>query len=621
MRITIAIIALCTIVAGIWFFFFPKWTQSISDRELWELGFLSDTLDTTFSTALWQTDGERKLKSEDWQSSQLVLRNKFQIRDTSKVLEAILRYHNKYNARVFLNGQQIASTDRFLIDQESAQTFPDKVVYQPGWDRRQVFISQKKLSRVLRNGENVIDVMLNDEHGTGSVKLYDIGLQIKVKGPETENITFPLQQFREYVFTQSELPIFRIDAGGLVIPDDPKIPAVLSIIDGEDVNKLSDTGQKYEARLERRGQTSQGMAKRSYTLALTEKKVLLGLPASDRWVLYGPYMDRTMVRNALAYTLYAQMGRSAPKFRYIELILNNNYCGMYLLVEKVQIGPSMLDIHELQREEGSDEFTGGYLLEIDRNGVQSPYSFSKGVLADHHYYSVHSPKWAAQDEQALGPIKAQYQELERRLIAKDRHLEAIDMGSFIDYMIITEFCKNVDGYRLSTFLYNPDISRPIPKFYIGPIWDFNFTFGLTEFRNGHNPNGLVYQYDTTTPFWWSTLMRDPEFHAQLVERYKTLREGCLSDKNVAATIDSLVNMFEGSLDGNFKKWDVIGMQDFWPNEYTGETYKEEIEHLKEWSNWRANFLDYKFKNFESTTDSLEGDGIQQVKSQRQHPKE
>ena len=62
-----------------------------------------------------------------------------------------------------------------------------------------------------------------------------------------------------------------------------------------------------------------------------------------------------------------------------------------------------------------------------------------------------------------------------------------------NYFIITEFTKNIDGYCLSTFLYNKDISAKSPKFYLGPIWDYNFSLGLTDYREGYSPEGYVYK--------------------------------------------------------------------------------------------------------------------------------
>ena len=83
--------------------------------------------------------------------------------------------------------------------------------------------------------------------------------------------------------------------------------------------------------------------KKSYSFNVYDnnyKKIaieLLGLPASEKWVLYGPFADKSLIRNALTYSVFTQMGNYAPRTQYVDLVINNNYQGIYLLTEKIQI--------------------------------------------------------------------------------------------------------------------------------------------------------------------------------------------------------------------------------------------------------------------------------------------
>ena len=90
----------------------------------------------------------------------------------------------------------------------------------------------------------------------------------------------------------------------------------------------------HNIKIERRGKTSQTFAKKSYGFNIygenNKKKstALLDLPSSKKWVLYGPYADKSLIRNALAYSIYTKMGNYAPRTQFIELVIHNNYQGI-----------------------------------------------------------------------------------------------------------------------------------------------------------------------------------------------------------------------------------------------------------------------------------------------------
>ena len=84
------------------------------------------------------------------------------------------------------------------------------------------------------------------------------------------------------------------------------------------INKWSDPSINYSIKIERRGKTSQSFAKKSYSFNVyhnSKKQAtpLLDLPPSKKWVLYGPFSDKSLIRNALTYSIYRQMGNYAPK--------------------------------------------------------------------------------------------------------------------------------------------------------------------------------------------------------------------------------------------------------------------------------------------------------------------
>lgn len=117
-------------------------------------------------------------------------------------------------------------------------------------------------------------------------------------------------------------------------------------------NKLSDTpALSSRARIRYRGNYSRWFYKKSYSVSLVmpdgisqNPRSLAGLPAHDEWVLHGPWIDRTLLRNYLAYNIAGEIMDYAPNVRFVEMFLDDEYHGVYLLVEPVTRAQGRLDL-------------------------------------------------------------------------------------------------------------------------------------------------------------------------------------------------------------------------------------------------------------------------------------
>ena len=174
--------------------------------------------------------------------------------------------------------------------------------------------------------------------------------------------------------------------------------------------------------------------------------------------------------------------------------------------------------------------------------------------------------------------------------------EFLNDSTFIDFQIINEMAKNVDGYRLSSFLYKDKNGL----MNCGPIWDFNLGYGNAYYYEGWFPQGFQYQANLGTdywqnPFWWNKLMKDPAYVTKLKNRWTTLRTKELSSQRITSVIDSLTNLLSESKDRNYQRWQgVMGLY-IWPNYYVGQTYNDEIAWMKNWIVERLAFLDQQWK--------------------------
>jgi hypothetical protein len=180
------------------------------------------------------------------------------------------------------------------------------------------------------------------------------------------------------VLGQTDLPILVIDTRGEAIPDEPKIPATLRVIDNEDgfANRPILTGDSFSTpvALERRGFSTQLFPKASWGMEIRDEvgedadAELLGMPSEEDWVLYGPWMDRSLIRNAFGYELWGALGWYAPRTRFCEVYLHDDpsaplhasYEGVYVLTEKVKRDKNRIDIAKLGLEDNADpEIAGG----------------------------------------------------------------------------------------------------------------------------------------------------------------------------------------------------------------------------------------------------------------------
>ena len=336
-------------------------------------------------------------------------------------------------------------------------------------------------------------------------------------------------------FQSSNLPIVLIITNnGEPIPDEPKITAQMKIIDNGpgQVNHLSDPPNHYNGYIgiEMRGSTSQILSdKKPYAVETRDAQgedfavPLLGMPKEADWVFLAPFSDKSLIREALAFELTRRSMTWASRSRFVELVLNGNYQGVYLIAEKIKRDKNRVDISKLTDTDlAGDSLTGGYILKLDKttgaiaDGWVSPYPAQAGSWQS-TYYQYHYPK-----PEDIQPEQKQYiqdwitgfedvMHSPQYADSINGYQKYIDIQSFVDFILINEITKNVDGYRLSTFLYKDRDSKN-PHLFAGPVWDFNIALGNAEYCGGNsyqgwaiNFNSLCGQDDWIIHFWWKLL--------------------------------------------------------------------------------------------------------------------
>lgn len=434
----------------------------------------------------------------------------------------------------------------------------------------------------------------------------------------------PINNSQAQSFTSSNLPIVILDTNNQSIQDDPKIGADMGIIDnGVDVrNNVSDPFNDYDGRIgiEIRGSSSQMFPKKQYGVELWDDEgegidaSLLGFPEEEDWILFAPYNDKSLMRDALAYKLGRDMGRYAPRTKYCEVVLNGQYDGVYVLIEKIKRDKNRVDINKLDPDEISgNNLTGGYIIKIDKTtgsggdgwfSTHPPANNQNGQQVFFQYEEPKAEDIVSEQKQYIQQFIASFENTLAGANYKDPvegYAKYIDVDSFIDYFIINEVTKNVDAYRLSTFLHKQRDSDG-GKLVMGPIWDYNLGFGNANYCTEGNPEGFAKSFNTycpqdswLIPFWWDRLFSDEVFQHKLETRWNELREGPFATEEILSYVDSVALALNESQQRNFQRWPVLG-EYVWPNYYVGSTFQQEVDWLKNWIGQRMDWLDVHMQN-------------------------
>jgi len=421
----------------------------------------------------------------------------------------------------------------------------------------------------------------------------------------------------------NELPLFKVNTNGNIIVDEPKVDAQLTILKNDIILQETKIG------IEFRGSSSQTFPKKSFGFETRDNNnedvdvPLLEYPEEEDWILYGPYSDKSLIRNKLIYDLSRDMGRYASRSEFVEVEINSEYRGVYVFMEKLKRDANRIDLNNLKEDENSGEnLTGGYILKIDKLSASDFSGGNIGYTTTNSFKSNYLPLNATasqeinflyEDPSAEDITTEQktyittYVRNFENALASSQFQDAtvgyqtfIDVDSFIDFFILNELSNNVDGYRLSTYLQK-DKNK---KLQMGPIWDFNLAFGNANYCSGGATDVWAYKFNERcstdiwlAPFWWNRLLQDPDFVAKLKQRWGQLRGSTLSNNTILGKITdyktALTNA--GAIDKNFKKWDILSIY-VWPNNYIGRTYDAEIIFVENWVKARVTWLDQAIKN-------------------------
>ena len=376
------------------------------------------------------------------------------------------------------------------------------------------------------------------------------------------------------------------------------------IADGETV--MEDTELEY---IKGRGNSTWAMTKKPYNIKFDEKTDLFGMGKAKKWSLLANHSDKTFIRNTVAFDIADKVGIDfVSKSIAVDLFINGEYYGNYLLCESVEVGSTRVDISDLEgdtedvNEKDLDEYsaggdkqtdykklaggtqkwvnipnnpdniTGGYLLEFDlpNRYVEEVSGF---VTTRNQPVVLKSPEYAS--EAQVKYISALYQDFEDAVFSADgynskgkHYTEYIDVDSFVTMYVFQEYAKNLDSGTTSFYIYK---DKDSDVFVAAPAWDYDYALGNSYEAYGSNISvptgwwaaGLYYKSANDAkylPTINAALFKHDDFYALAAEKWNGTFAPLLSDTYFAG-IDAYAEELTPSAVMNAVRWNYFKTTD------------------------------------------------------------
>ena len=412
----------------------------------------------------------------------------------------------------------------------------------------------------------------------------------------------------------THLPVIVIDTGGVEIPGkafhdengdshytttpegEEEITATVSILDGEEChNHLSDQAAVSTlARVRVRGNSSRHFIKLGYSLNFVDETdanvshSVMGMDPHHEWVLHGPILDKTLIRNYVWYNVAGEVMDYAPNVRFCEAFINGEYMGLYLMVESVTAGDNDSRL-QLSINRKNNTFTG-YCLRVDdgSNEIKDLNTFSMYTYQTEGVVDSVYPGTSNLTPEMKARIQKDFSAFERILYSGDYNdprygYEAyIDVDSFVDYFILNEFSSNYDAGARSTYIYK-EVGGP----YKLCVWDFNSALDNYQ-EQAIDPEMFLLQ----NRVWFNALIQDGRFTERVIQRYRELRETYLSEEYLNQYIDETIAYLGDAIDRNNERWDKDFVYDLLsPPERNPDSYEEAVQDMKQYIHVRGEWMD------------------------------
>ena len=328
-----------------------------------------------------------------------------------------------------------------------------------------------------------------------------------------------------------------------------------------------------------RGNSSFKMPKYGMKLEFEDKVSLFGMPKSKDWALVANFGDKTHLRNYMMMRLSEWLGATyTPKMQFVELYLNRNYMGLYLLTETVKVAKNRVNIEK-------NDTT--FLVEKeDIKKYDPPY-----VITDDFQYIYHIKSPKEPSEESLQLLSDHLNSFENFLThqyrySRDEILKWIDLEDYLLFYWVQEYSKNEDGNYARSVFFTWTKGEPIR---FGPLWDFDLAFGNASRERNQNPEDWYIRAYRLNRYIMNNSLVDSAASA-----YWRMHRDAFYE-----LIDSIPvyrSIIEQAVENEYRRWPVMQNTENWALKDPYDSYDEAVETMVDWMKKRYQWIDREINN-------------------------
>lgn len=323
---------------------------------------------------------------------------------------------------------------------------------------------------------------------------------------------------------------------------------------------------KGSAQIRGRGNSTWNLPKKPYKFKLDEKEGLMGMASEKDWILLANYLDGTHMLNAVAMKTGQLMNLPFTNhIEPVEVYLNGQYQGLYMLTEQIEVKKNRVDIGD-----------NGILLQLeqyfDEDWKFRSTAYRLPVMVMHPELT---------DYAELEPIIAQFEQMEALVARADfpnnTILDLLDAESVANYFLVNMLCDNRElNHPKSTFLYKTKTG----KWTMGPIWDFDWAFAYEKTQRHFSTfdQSMLWSPPSTGTHFFSKLMTIPAVKTAMKQKWADFKAQKLPE--LLTYVDKYALLIEDARTRDYQKW-KRGNLDF----------KNDVVTLKLWLKNRAVYMD------------------------------
>jgi len=409
----------------------------------------------------------------------------------------------------------------------------------------------------------------------------------------------------------TDLPVLRISTknGAPIDSKEIYVDATFSLTNPA----ASDQPATLNGKIRGRGHSTWGQPKNPYKVQFSNDASyaaipdFLGMKKNRNWALLADYFDRSLMRNKLALSLgsssvFSDGLKWTPSGQHVEVYLNNDYVGVYLLSEDIRIDPARLNIKKMSTAPAVNDLDGGYIVQVDvrldcynQGNINLQHRTPRGAPI-----CVEKPDEADITANQLGFIKNLLDGVEEELYGRNSSA-TINPASFADWYLLSELFRNNDAIFLTSDYMWKDTdaaSNPLDRLLnMGPLWDFDRSAGNVTDNDNWKTEGcwVSKALPYFQPNWIARLFDNSDFLNLTISRWKQKRPAL--EKFINSSIDTYSHRLEAAQQRNFATWQIFGVP--LTNYYVFSTYAEEVAFLKRFLNERMVWLDKAYASPES----------------------